>query len=67
MFIPHELIAVGGLAVIGHIGESVILEMGKKTLATYWSIILYIAAGVMTIRYFWEGTKAVGAIFQVYF
>ncbi|WP_438447395.1 hypothetical protein [Gorillibacterium sp. sgz5001074] len=65
--VPRELLAVAGMAVIGHLGESIITEMGKKTLATYWSITLYIASGIMTLKYFYEGTREIAAVFHVFF
>lgn len=67
MIIPKELFDVAGLAVINHFGESVLTEMGKKSMATYWSIILNIASGVLTIKFFMDGTRQIAAVFGVFF
>lgn len=63
--IPHELLAIGGLGVIGYLGSEVLKEMGQKVASVGWSVVVYVAAGIVSIKFFYEGTKAIGAIFNV--
>jgi len=65
--IPRELLAVAGLGVIGFIGETILVELGRKPLAVFWSVILSIAAGVISIKYFMDGTERIAHVFGIYF
>lgn len=67
MGIPHELIALAGMGVVGFIGSTVLLELKQPNLNTFWNIILSIAATVIGMKYFFDKTRAIGAIFHVIF
>jgi hypothetical protein len=64
--IPHELWAVAGLGVIGYIGNSVLLQVGQKALSDIWSIILTVAGSIIGVKFFIDGTKAIGTIIQIH-
>lgn len=63
--LPHELWAIAGLGVIGYLGSTVLTEMGQKVASVGWSVVIYVAAGIVSMKFFYEGTKAIGAIFNV--
>lgn len=55
MGLPHELLEVAGICIVGHIGSTVIAEMGGKLISTSWNLICYIAAAVIGLKYVWSG------------
>lgn len=65
--IPHELLAVAGIGVIGFIGNVVLLELKQPNVNTFWNIILAIASAIVGLRFFFDKTRAIGAIFHVIF
>ncbi|MBD0381267.1 hypothetical protein [Paenibacillus sedimenti] len=65
--IPHELLAVFGMGVIGFVGSTVLLELKQPNMIIGWNIILSLAAAVVTLKYVWDKTRAIGAIFHVFF
>lgn len=52
------LSSVGGLALIGYIGQGVMEEMGWRRLGTAWSIAIYIGGSLVIAKYFANGVKA---------
>lgn len=60
--IPTELLSIVGIAVIGHIGGTVIAEMGGKTISVAWNLICYMAATAIGLTYVW---KKIGDVMSV--
>jgi hypothetical protein len=65
MIIPAELLSVMGLAVIGHVGQNIIVNLGGKTFGIFFTIILDVAAAIIGLKYAWDGVGKIAHVFGV--
>jgi hypothetical protein len=60
--LPMELASVVGIAIVGHIGGTVIAEMGGKMISIGWNLICYSAATFIGLKYTWDAMHKILAV-----
>lgn len=64
--IPDEAIALGGLGILGFVGERVLKASGQADLAQFLSIIVTVAGTVIVVKMFWHGVADALAVVGIF-
>lgn len=65
MIVPPQILSVLGLAVVGHIGQNIIVSLGGKNFGIFFTIILDVAAAIIGLNYAWDGMGKIAHVFGV--
>ncbi|MDD9266027.1 hypothetical protein ACFPES_03175 [Paenibacillus sp. GCM10023248] len=65
MIIPPQVLSIVGIAIIGHIGNNLIVSMGGKNFAIFFTIILDVAAAVVSLKWVWDKVGEIAHTFGV--
>lgn len=61
--IPSELWSIVGIAIVGYIGNNVIVELGGKYVTVAWNLIIMLAAAYIGLDFVHEYLNKIVSVF----